>query len=185
MKRFLLAAWEILEIVAIAAATVFIIRTFLLQPFLVSGASMEPTYSNGNYLIVDELTYRLREPQRGEVSVFEYSVDPKRYFIKRIIGVPGERIVSRSGVLKVYRGTEVIPLDETYLSPALRSSDTFDVTLGEHQYFMLGDNRAHSFDSRDWGAVNRDHIVGVVRLRIFPFDEISIFNPPAYPVPAQ
>ena len=92
MRKLLVALWETLEVALVAIVTVLVIRTFLIQPFLVSGASMEPNFSGGDYLIIDEIAYRFREPQRGEVIVFRYLDDKKTFFIKRIIGLPGERI---------------------------------------------------------------------------------------------
>ncbi|MBI4193140.1 MAG: signal peptidase I [Candidatus Colwellbacteria bacterium] len=180
------SVWEVVEVVLVALVTVFLIRTFLVQPFLVSGASMEPNFSSGDYLLVDELTYRFREPSRGEVVVFRYPLDTSVFFIKRIIGMPGEQIVAAAGVMTVYAADETsFTLDEPYLSPSSASDDTFDVTLGSDQYFILGDNRSHSFDSRNWGAIQRDDIIGIARLRILPVTRAMVFTPPAYePLPA-
>lgn len=180
MKKLLLGLWEILEVVLIASITVFLIRTFLVQPFLVSGASMEPNFSDGNYLLVDEITYRLREPERGEVIVFRYPLDKSLFFIKRIIGLPGERVVAENGEIRIFAGAEEINLDEHYLPPGLKANDTFDIKLGAEQYFVLGDNRYHSFDSRNWGAIGRKDIVGLTRLRVLPVTEFNLFEAPKY-----
>lgn len=182
MRKFFLSVWEIAEVVFISAGTVLLIRTFLVQPFLVSGPSMEPSFKSGDYLLIDELTYRFREPARGEVVVFRYPDDPKVFFIKRVIGRPGERVVSRSGRLTVFAdGSEnsARVIAEPYLSPESRTSD-FDVTLAPGEYYVLGDNRSYSFDSRNWGAVNRTRIVGLVRLRIFPLSQFEAFAAPNY-----
>ena len=177
-RKFLSAAWEILEVVFIAVVTVFIIRSFLVQPFLVSGASMEPNFKDGNYLLVDEITYRFREPLRGEVVIFRYPLDPSTFFIKRIIGLPGERVVSQNGQIRIFSDGQEIFLDEEYLLS--RSVDNFDSKLGEDKYFVLGDNRNHSFDSRNWGAVSRKDIVGMARLRILPLRDFGLFEAPSY-----
>lgn len=172
LKRFLLSSWEVLEVVLISLATVFIIRTFLIQPFLVRGASMEPNFSDGNYLLIDEITYRFREPQRGEAIVFRYPQDRRTFFIKRIIGLPGERIIIKNNQI-VIGG---VSLEEDYLSPEIKTSGNIDVVLGPDEYFVLGDNRYNSFDSRNWGKLMRKEITGVVRLRLFPFNQFDVFE---------
>ncbi len=179
MKKFLWSVIEVGETVVVAVVAVFIVRTFVAQPFLVSGSSMEPTFSNGNYLLVDELTYRFREPERGEVVVFKYPNDPGSHFIKRVIGLPGETIKERSGQIEIInaRGTSV--LSETYLSQNSDMAD-FERTLGPGEYFVMGDNRNFSFDSRSWGALPKSDLVGVVRFRLWPFDEAKAFTAPAY-----
>ncbi len=178
LKNFLLSAWEIVEVVFIATATVFLIRTFLVQPFVVSGASMEPTLSEGNYLLIDEITYRFRDPKRGEMIVFRYPLDPKVFFIKRIIGMPEEEVFSQKGKIKIMKDGSEIPIEEGYLTPGSLVSESFSVLLGADQYFVLGDNRSHSFDSKNWGAVDRDDIVGLARLRIFPLSRVDLFEAP-------
>ncbi len=180
MKRLFSTIWEIAEVVVIATVTVFVIRTYLVQPFLVSGASMEPNFSDGNYLLIDEITYRFREPARGEVVVFRYPLDRSLFFIKRIIGIPGERIVAAGGIIKVFGAEGEMVLSESYLQSGISLSDSFDVRLGDDQYFVLGDNRYHSFDSRNWGAIQRPDIVGLTRLRVLPVSEFGTIEAPSY-----
>lgn len=183
IKRILISLWEVLEVVLIAVATVFVIRTFLIQPFLVSGASMEPNFSDHNYLIIDRITYRLRAPERGEVVVFRYPNDPRTFFIKRIIGLPSERVVLRNGVLTAHPpgdGGAAVELREPYLADGAGTTGNFDVRLKDNEYFVLGDNRNFSFDSRNWGAVPREDIVGVVRLRLYPFTAFGAVEAPSY-----
>lgn len=185
IKKFLLSVWEVMEVVFVATATVFLIRSFLIQPFLVSGASMEPNFSDGNYLIIDEITYRFRSPERGEVVVFRFPKDPSVFFIKRIIGLPGERVVSNGNGLVVYQGvkdTTGTPLAESYL-PHGSIKDRFDIWLNNDEYFVLGDNRNFSFDSRSWGPIKRDAIIGVVRVRVFPLQQFDSFTAPRYTTP--
>lgn len=181
MRKFFLSVWEIAEVVFISAGTVLLIRAFLVQPFLVSGPSMEPNFRNGDYLLVDELTYRFRPPVRGEVVVFRYPRDESVFFIKRVIGRPGERVVGRDGRITVFeRGSgDGITLGEEYLPPQGRTGD-FDTMLSSDEYFVLGDNRSYSFDSRNWGSVRFKEIVGLVRLRIFPFSKFANFTAPQY-----
>ncbi|MEZ4156972.1 MAG: signal peptidase I [Candidatus Paceibacterota bacterium] len=181
MRNFISNLWEVAEVVIIALATVFIIRSFIAQPFLVSGASMEPSYDNGDYLLVDEATYYFREPARGEVAVFHYPGDPSSFFIKRIIGLPGEKVSVENGIVMVAKDkdSELLILDEPYLD-GVKTSGNVQTVLGEDEYFVLGDNRSNSFDSRNWGSLGKDEIVGLVRLRIFPFNHFQIISSPRY-----
>ncbi len=177
MKTMLLAIWEVLEVVLVAAITAFLIRSFLIQPFLVSGASMEPNFGSGNYLLIDELTYRFRQPERGEVIVFKYPENPSTYYIKRIIGLPGETVTIQKGEVKVASADGLsIVLTEGYLPIGLMTSGNKNVTLGATEYFMLGDNRNYSFDSRSWGPMDEKYIVGIARLRLLPVTQIQAFT---------
>lgn len=182
MKAFLYSLWEIIEVVLVAVIAVIVVRNFLIQPFLVSGASMEPNFTNGDYLLVDELTYRFREPQRGEVIVFYYPGDNSTYYIKRIIGLPGEKMEIKDGgiIIKNSAHPEGLVLNEYYLSPEVTASVKNEITVKEGEYFVMGDNRPYSFDSRNWGFLNKSKIVGMVRLRLWPFNKVMAFEKPAY-----
>ncbi len=179
MRKFLWSFLEILQTVAIAAAAVFLVRTFIAQPFLVSGSSMEPNFYNKDYLLVDELSYRLREPVRGEVVVFKYPGDHKSFYIKRIIGLPGERVVVDKGQVGIYKDGKKVVLKEEYLHQAMNSGYS-EITLGKDQYFVLGDNRNFSFDSRSWGPLRRPEIIGLVRVRVWPINHAMAFGQPTY-----
>ncbi|MDE2001461.1 MAG: signal peptidase I [Patescibacteria group bacterium] len=178
MKVFLLALWEVLEVVLVAVITVFLIRSFLVQPFLVSGASMEPNFSNGNYLLVDEVTYHFRAPERGEVIVFEYPGNPSIYYIKRIVGLPGETVKIHNGQVRIAQNPSDpgTVLSEDYLPPGVMTSGDITETLGPTEYFMMGDNRNYSFDSRSWGPMDQKYIIGIVRLRLLPLSDIKAFT---------
>jgi signal peptidase I len=162
MRKFFASLLEVLEIAVIAVAAVFIVRSFLVQPFLVSGTSMYPTFSNGDYVLTDELTYRIRPPERGEVVVFHDVSDYSTYLIKRVIGLPGERVVIKNNTVTIYnkQNPNGFVLDETYLpgEPSRRATRTW--TLSSSSYFMMGDNRAVSYDSRSWGPLPASDIVG-------------------------
>lgn len=182
-KRFLFSIWETLEVVFISVVTVYLIRVFIVQPFLVSGASMEPNFSNGNYLLVDEISYRFREPVRGEVVVFRFPINPELDFIKRIVGLPGERVKNEDGGVRVFHGANDktgTVLKEDYLPPGMRTPGTFDVELKSDEYFVLGDNRSYSYDSRSWGSVKREFIIGLMRVRVLPFKDFTFSKIPAY-----
>lgn len=171
MKRFWSSFWEILEVVLVSVAAVFLIRQFFAQPFLVSGASMEPNFQDGNYLIIDEITYRFREPARGEAVVFRYPRDRSTFFIKRVIGLPGETVTVRGGRIAVFKnGEEVFSEDST--------NGSANIVLKDGEFFVIGDNRYNSFDSRNWGPVTRKDIVGIARLRIFPVAAFGIIQAP-------
>ena len=176
MKQFLISIWEILETVIIAAVTVFLIRTYLVQPFLVSGASMEPNVDNGNYLIIDELSKQFKEFERGDIVVFRYPGDLKTFYIKRIIGLSGERVRISGG--DIYDNNE--RLEENYLPEGTRTFGNVDLVVGPDEYFVLGDNRDNSFDSRSWGPLVKENITGIARLRLFPIQDITVFDRPLY-----
>ncbi|HUZ92643.1 MAG TPA: signal peptidase I [Candidatus Paceibacterota bacterium] len=182
MRQFFASVLEVLEVAAIAIGAVFLIRHFLVQPFLVSGSSMVPTFEDGNYLLIDELTFHFRAPERGEVIVFKYPKDTSTYFIKRIIGLPGERILINGGKVTVYNkaNPQGLTLDETYLPSSFKTTGSEDITLGPSEYFMMGDNREASFDSRSWGPMPANDIVGLVRLRLWPLNDLTAFAAPKY-----
>ena len=174
-RSFRAEAWETIRFILIALAVVIPIRVYIAQPFIVSGASMDPTFANGQYLIVDEVSYRFTEPARGDVVIFKYPKDPKKYFIKRIIGLPGETlIINEEGKVFVKGAGEesLTTLSEPYVE--FTKSDAVGITLKEDEYFMMGDNRAGSYDSRMWGAVNRDLLVGKALVRLFPVTTIDL-----------
>lgn len=182
MKQFFSSILEILEIVAVAFAAVFLIRSYLVQPFLVSGSSMVPNFSDGDYLLVDELTYHFRAPERGEVVVFRYPKDESVYFIKRIIGLPGEKVVVNNNKVKIFDDShkDGFVLDEKYLigTGPIYTSGEFQVPADS--YFVLGDNRAYSLDSRSWGPLPKNDIVGLVQLRLWPPASMRVFAAPSY-----
>ena len=165
---------ELLKFVIIAALIVLPIRFLVAQPFIVSGASMNPTFLNGQYLIVDELSYRFEAPARGDVIIFRYPKDPKQFFIKRIIGLPGETVSIRNGRLEV---TEVdgktIALDESYVINQGNGGDATYV-LDQDHYFVMGDNRPESSDSRIWGPLPRENIIGRAFVRLLPIDTLGL-----------
>ncbi|MFH1346626.1 MAG: signal peptidase I [Spirochaetota bacterium] len=182
MKSFLYSFWEIFEVVAIAVVVVVAIRSFIVQPFLVSGASMEPNFSSGDYLLIDEISYRFNQPDRGEVIVFHYPGDKSVYYIKRVIGLPGERLLINNGEIKIFNSenSDGFFLDEFYLPFGVKTSGSEEIILKDGQYFVMGDNRNYSFDSRSWGSLQKSEIVGLVRLRLWPFNKAMAVEQPAY-----
>lgn len=173
---------EVLKIAVLAAVTIVAIRYFLFKPFYVKGASMEPNFHDHEYLIIDELSYRFRAPERGEVIVFRYPNNPKEYFLKRIIGLPGERVKIAEGKVLVYNQEhpEGITVEEEYLPKDLATTGEKITALGEDEYFVLGDNRANSFDSRRFGSVQKNTIVGRAWFRGWPISRIEKFESPDF-----
>jgi len=176
--RFLL---DMVKVTVLAGLTITLVRYFLFKPFYVKGASMEPNFFDKEYLIIDEISYRLRTPQRGEVVVFKYPENQKEFFLKRIIALPGERVKISEGKITIYNDQhpEGVVLDEPYLpSDLLTSGERSFVPLTANQYFVMGDNRPNSYDSRRFGAVDKSLLVGRVFLRGWPFNRAEIFNEP-------
>lgn len=183
VKEFIL---EVVRVVVISVAIIVPVRYYLVQPFYVKGASMEPNFYDHEYLLIDELSYRLRMPQRGEVVVFRFPLNKREYFIKRIIGLPGETIKIEDGNIYLYNDSQPDGwlLDESgYLSDSLKTFPIANdvIELGEGEYFVMGDNRSLSLDSREFGGVPEDLIVGRAVIRGFPFDRITtFFDEPVY-----
>jgi signal peptidase I len=174
---------ELIHVVIISLAIIVPIRYFLIQPFYVKGASMEPNFYDHEYLIIDEISYRLNQPERGDIVVFRYPNDPRQFFIKRIIAMPGERIKLSGGKVTLYDAEhpEGRLLDETSYLGALFTAGEKDITLSADEYFLMGDNRAASLDSRIFGPVPRSYIVGRVWFRGWPPEKIHFFNNSAEP----
>ena len=175
--------WELLKIAFIALLIVVPIRYFLFQPFIVSGDSMLPNFQSGNYLIVDEISYRFSGPERGDVVVFDASFIPGysgERFIKRVIGVPGETVDVTNGKVEIIKDGKTTVLDEKYLPADLKTYGDKNITLKPDQYFVLGDNREYSYDSRYWGVVPKKYIIGKAFLRIFPVAALSEISHPVY-----
>lgn len=167
---------EILKASLIALIIVIPIRFFIAQPYIVSGASMDPTFADGHYIIVDQLSYRFEEPARGDVIIFRYPVDPSKFFIKRIVGLPGETVVLDEGQLIIAdspTSTEGYVLPEPYVDDLNKTDETQRRILESGEYFVLGDNRRASSDSRVWGPLSEDLIIGRAALRILPVTEIG------------
>jgi signal peptidase I len=172
---------ELVRVVLIAVVTIVLIRYFLFKPFYVKGQSMEPNFSERDYLIIDELTYRLRAPERGEVIVFKAPNVRDEYYLKRILGLPGERIKIEDDKVIVFNleyPKGKIVEEGAYLREQTQGSLT--VTLGADEYFVMGDNRDASFDSRRFGPIRRNSIVGRAWLRGWPVSKIQTFQAPDY-----
>lgn len=185
--------WEVIKVFFWALAIIVPIRIFLFQPFFVQGASMETNFKDGDYLIINELGYKqtdvdvsgkhlftvdtFKDLKRGEVVVFRYPKDPKQFFIKRIIGLPGEQVKVEGGRVIIFNNEnpEGFVLDESsYLRKELMTNGAVTVALNSNEYFVLGDNRQFSHDSRAWGPLPKDDVVGKVLIRAWPLNKAEI-----------
>ena len=174
--------WEVVKFFILAVVIVAPIRFFVAQPFIVQGNSMDPTFADGQYLIVDEITYRFDEPKRGDVIVLRYPKNPKNFFIKRIIGLPKDTLTIKNGVVSITteKSSESFILDEPYITfSKTDGNDDKTVALKESEYFVMGDNRANSSDSRTWGVLPEDLITGRAILRLLPISTATFF--PGFP----
>lgn len=173
LRENLRGAWDLIKFAVIALAIVIPVRMFIAQPFVVNGDSMFPTFHNKEYLIVDEISYIVRNPARGEVTIFRYPNDPSRFFIKRIIGMPNETIEIKNGVVKIINkeNPDGFILEEPYLNEKFTTTETF--TTGNDQYFVMGDNRNRSSDSRSWGVLPKKFMIGRAYLRLLPVGNLD------------
>ncbi|MEK7602123.1 MAG: signal peptidase I [Patescibacteria group bacterium] len=172
--KFLESAFkEILTFIVLAVIIVVPIRLFVAQPFVVEGESMHPTFESSDYLIVDEFSYHFSAPKRGDVIIFRYPGDPNVFYIKRIIGLPGETVHIDHGQTTVTKTDgSTVTLNESYVV-AEDATYTQDTTLGTEQYFVMGDNRPRSSDSRIWGPLPKANIMGRAYLRLLPFNKVG------------
>lgn len=176
-QGFISYIWEVVRFVLLALIIVVPIRAYVAQPFVVSGASMDPTFHNGEYLIIDEISYHLGTPERGDVVVFRYPGDPSKFFIKRIIGLPYEVVDIKDGKVTIYneqnKSKGGLALDDSYIVNHSGGNTHFE--LGAEEYFVMGDNRPASSDSRYWGAVPKENIVGKAFVRLLPISRIDLY----------
>ena len=166
---------EILKFVLITAAIVLPIRFFIVQPFIVSGPSMEPTFNDKDYLLIDEISYRFESPKRGETIVF-WQPNEKKYLIKRIIGLPGETIELSGSevVIKNSRSPSGFKLNQSFVTNQ-KPETAKKFVLTDDKYFVMGDNRPVSWDSRGWGSLDKKNIVGRPLIRLYPFNDMKTF----------
>lgn len=179
--------WETIKIVAISLVIILPIRYYLVQPFFVQGQSMEPNFQNHDYILVDKLSYRVDAPKRGDVVVFRYPKDPSQYFIKRIIGLPGDIVQIRDNTIRIFNDefTDGLLLEENiYLPETNPTAGTYRVTVPDGEFFVMGDNREHSSDSRFWGTVAKKFLAGRGWLRLWPLNNINFVPRVKYPIPA-
>ncbi|MFH1192326.1 MAG: signal peptidase I [bacterium] len=175
---FFLFLGEVIKTVLISLAIILPVRYFIIQPFYVKGASMEPNFLDKDYLIINEFIYKFKEPERGDIIVFKNPRNPEEFFIKRVIGLPGEKVKVFDNRIEIYneKNPQGIVINEPYLQEGRNTRGTEMEELGKGEYYVFGDNRDKSLDSRTFGAISEDSIVGKVWLRGWPLDRFSIFK---------
>jgi len=166
--------WELLRFAIIALAIVIPVRLFIAEPFVVSGSSMVPTFSDGDYLIVDKVSYVLTDLKRDDVVVFKYPNDPKKFFIKRVIALPNETIDIKGSEITITNEEhkDGFNLDQPFVKNISNGNTHYE--LKSDEYFVMGDNRPASSDSRSWGPLRREFITGKAFLRLLPIKNIDI-----------
>lgn len=173
---------DILQVLVFAVSIFLFVYLLLVQPHKIKGNSMDPNFHNGQFLLTDKVTYRFGEPQRGDVVVFKAPPDDAQEFIKRIIGLPGDTVKVEGG--RVYLNDAL--LDELYLEdsvltrPGNFSQEGQTITVPESKYYVMGDNRNHSFDSRNFGPVDKSKITGRAWLLYWPLNEAGIIKQGEY-----
>lgn len=172
--------WETAKIVIISLLIIVPIRYFVVQPFFVRGESMAPNFSDGDYLIIDEISYRFSEPQRGDTIIFRFPDNPSQFYIKRIVALPGEKITIENSSITITNQDNPAGflLNEPYLTEI--TPGQIEVKLDPNEYFVLGDNRDSSSDSRRWGPLPRHLIIGKVWLRAWPVNKAQAIESPSY-----
>ena len=186
-KDFLSFLWDLLKTGVIVFLIAFSIRHFLIQPFIVDGGSMLPTLIDDEYLLAEKLSYLVGDPKRGDIIIFKYPKNPTNSYIKRIIGLPGETVEIEDNmvIIRTHENPNNTVLEETYLASDTQtlSADQkkITLTLDNGEYFVMGDNREHSSDSREWGVLPEENIVARAWLTIKPFDKFGIYERLTYP----
>jgi len=183
VKDFLDFSFETIRVVVVSLIIIFVVRSFVIQPFFVKGSSMQPNFHDGDYLIVDEISYGIGEPQRGDVIIFKYPNNPSEFFIKRVIGLPGESVELKNNTITIYNNENPtgFVLDESaYLARTVTTSGDEFKELASDEYYVLGDNRIASSDSRAWGVLKDRYIIGRAWVRAWPFDSFQVFESLSY-----
>ncbi len=185
IKRAVAAIFDFLQSIVVVMAILVMIYLFVMSPQEIKGASMEPSFFNGEFILTNKIVYKVFEPQRGDVVIFKAPSDKEIDYIKRIIGLPGDTVLLRDGKIYV-NGTAIA---EPYLRPGTESSgelflqDGQQATVPEGKYFVMGDNRPHSSDSREFGFIAKEDFIGKAILRYWPFTKFGVVLRPAYQIP--
>lgn len=178
LKRIGLFFLDVIEVFIVAGAIFIIVYFFLFQPHQVQGNSMFPNFHNREYILTDKISYRFHEPERGDIVIFKPPGQENYEFIKRIIGLPGENLKINGGEVYINERR----LEETYLQdsiftrPGSFMAEGETVSVGENQYFVMGDNRSFSSDSRDWGFVPAENVAGKAWIRYWPPSEAGVIK---------
>ena len=185
IKKAVGAIFDFLQGIVVVLAIMVMIYLFIMSPQEINGASMEPNFQNGEYILTNKIEYKLSDPKRGDVVIFKSPRNKDIDYIKRIIGEPGDRVDLKGGVYSV----NGIPLDEPYLAAGTYTAagnylrEGSEIIVPEGKYFVSGDNRGHSSDSREFGPVSKEDFIGKAFLRYWPFSEAGVITAPSYRLP--
>lgn len=186
-SAFIASAADFIRTVIIVFALATVLRIFVVQPFVVEGSSMVPRFETSDYLIVDKISYRISKPERGDIIVFRYPNQPTINYVKRIIGMPGERVRIENNTVTIFNSEhpQGVTLNESpYLLSsvitAIPGTGSKEVVVTEGNYFVMGDNRPASSDSREWGLLPNANIVGRVVFQAFPLSRASFISHARY-----
>jgi signal peptidase I len=182
MNNYLRLFLEFLKNIAIIIVLAGLIQYFIVQLFVVDGSSMEPNFHNNEYLLIQKVSAHFSGYSRGDVVVFKYPKDTRLDFIKRIIGTPGDTVtLDDTGIMITNaQNPRGFYLSENYLSTKYSYSDRQTVSLGDGQYFVMGDNRDNSSDSREWGILDKHYIIGKTWFVLYPFHNFQRITDPSY-----
>ncbi|MDO8451739.1 MAG: signal peptidase I [bacterium] len=182
IKRAIAAIFDFLQSIVVVLAVMVMIYLFIMSPQEISGASMEPNFHNGEYILTNKIQYKFAQPKRGDVVIFKSPKNKDIDFIKRIIGLPGDSVKLSKNALYI-NGEK---LEEPYLAPGVRIfGESFlhegqEITVPPEHYFVVGDNRPHSSDSREFGPVSKEEFIGKAFLRYWPFRDFTLLQNPTY-----
>lgn len=182
LRRLGVFILDILQVVVFAVALFLFTYLLVLQPHKIKGQSMDPNFANGEFLLTDKVTYRFGQPQRGDVVVFKAPPDDREEYIKRIIGLPGEKIKVAGG--RIYVNEMILKedyIDSTvYTNAGNFATEGTVVTVPDGEYFVVGDNRNHSYDSRSFGFIGRKKITGRAWIVYWPPQKAGSIPSPSY-----
>jgi len=173
--NFLVSFFDFIKTIAVIVILAFVIRVLIIQPFIVEGESMEPTFKTKDYLITEKVSYRFRPPQRGEVVIFNPPDRSTENYIKRIIGLPGDQIEIKEGNIYVNKEKLIEPYLNSIDKTLVSQKEGYTTVLKDNEYFVMGDNRSHSRDSREIGSIPKQNVVSKVWFRLLPLDQVSAF----------
>lgn len=175
-KATFIFSGQVFKKLLILSIALLVVRYFFIQPFFVSGVSMENTFKNKDILLINKTTLYSGKFKRGDVVLFKYPKNPKEIYIKRIVAFPGEKIEIKNNIITIYNSDKPsgFVLKENYITQEVKTLGDISLELKDGEYFVLGDNREHSSDSRHWGPLNIEFILGRVFLRAYPLSKISI-----------
>lgn len=172
---------EGIRTVLIVVGLAYVLRLAVFQPYIVEGASMAPYFATHDYLIVDKLSYHFTQPDRGDIIVFRYPNDPRTNYVKRIIGLPGEQVIIENGKVRIINAANPagFELDESFyltdnIKTTLPAASRSEFTVTPDHFFVMGDNRPASSDSREWGLLPRENVVGRVAVKAYPLSQATI-----------